>query len=224
MKMTMMLIAGAAVAAATISAPALAQVSQTTGSGSAVTTVNASADFESQAALVVPYTENGLLFTSVGLSQDNNGCGFAGCKPAYFSYFAGNYEYGFGNGYFQIQSVDGTAFAGLEFMAGTGYGNSTSSVVWQAFSNNVLVGSGSTYVSNGTVVGFSGSNFDTFTYTDDGSRGGNAPAFDSVKAQFASATGAVPEPATWAMMLAGFGMIGLAARKRSAVKTTVAYA
>lgn len=35
---------------------------------------------------------------------------------------------------------------------------------------------------------------------------------------------AVPETATWAMMLAGFGMIGFAARRRSNVKTTVAYA
>lgn len=37
-------------------------------------------------------------------------------------------------------------------------------------------------------------------------------------------TGAVPEPATWAMMLAGFGMIGFAARRRSSVKTAVSFA
>jgi hypothetical protein len=35
---------------------------------------------------------------------------------------------------------------------------------------------------------------------------------------------AVPEPATWAMMLLGFGMIGFAMRKRSNVRTTVSYA
>lgn len=40
----------------------------------------------------------------------------------------------------------------------------------------------------------------------------------------AASVGAVPEPATWAMMLAGFGMIGFAARRRSSVKTTVRYA
>lgn len=39
-----------------------------------------------------------------------------------------------------------------------------------------------------------------------------------------SVAGAVPEPTTWAMMLAGFGMIGFAARKRSSVKTNVTYA
>jgi len=34
---------------------------------------------------------------------------------------------------------------------------------------------------------------------------------------------AVPEPATWAMMLIGFGAIGFAMRRRNAVKTRVAY-
>lgn len=35
---------------------------------------------------------------------------------------------------------------------------------------------------------------------------------------------AVPEPATWALMLLGFGVIGAAVRRRSAVRTTVRYA
>jgi hypothetical protein len=35
---------------------------------------------------------------------------------------------------------------------------------------------------------------------------------------------AVPEPATWSLMLAGFGMIGFGLRRRSRVKTTVNYA
>jgi hypothetical protein len=33
---------------------------------------------------------------------------------------------------------------------------------------------------------------------------------------------AIPEPATWAMMLGGFGLLGAAARRRS--RTTLTYA
>ena len=47
-------------------------------------------------------------------------------------------------------------------------------------------------------------------------------AIDNVS--FTGSAAAVPEPATWAMMLVGFGMIGFAARKRLLVKTTVSYA
>lgn len=36
--------------------------------------------------------------------------------------------------------------------------------------------------------------------------------------------GAVPEPATWAMMMMGIGAIGFAMRRKSAVKTTVKFA
>jgi hypothetical protein len=39
-----------------------------------------------------------------------------------------------------------------------------------------------------------------------------------------TATAAVPEPATWAMMLVGFGGIGFAMRRKSNVTTKVAYA
>lgn len=39
-----------------------------------------------------------------------------------------------------------------------------------------------------------------------------------------TAVAAVPETATWAMMLAGFGMIGFAARRRQSAKTTVRFA
>ena len=38
------------------------------------------------------------------------------------------------------------------------------------------------------------------------------------------ASNAVPEPATWALMLLGFGMVGYAMRKRGTVRTTLTYA
>jgi len=39
-----------------------------------------------------------------------------------------------------------------------------------------------------------------------------------------TAAGAVPEPASWALMIAGFGLVGGAMRRRAAVWTTVRYA
>lgn len=39
-------------------------------------------------------------------------------------------------------------------------------------------------------------------------------AFDVLNVQAATQIGAVPEPATWAMMLAGFGAVGLGMRRR----------
>lgn len=39
-----------------------------------------------------------------------------------------------------------------------------------------------------------------------------------------AAVAAVPEPATWGMMILGFGAIGAAMRRRSKVRTTVSYA
>jgi hypothetical protein len=45
----------------------------------------------------------------------------------------------------------------------------------------------------------------------------------SIYSQFASVTGAVPEPASWAMMIVGFGMVGGLTRRRAA-KVKVSYA
>lgn len=55
-----------------------------------------------------------------------------------------------------------------------------------------------------------------------GTNGSNDPLIDGVS--FAAVSGAVPEPATWLMMIAGFGMIGGTLRRRSAVTTGVRYA
>jgi hypothetical protein len=41
---------------------------------------------------------------------------------------------------------------------------------------------------------------------------------------FLTVTSAVPEPATWAMMVLGFGAMGMAMRRRRRVNTTVSYA
>lgn len=46
----------------------------------------------------------------------------------------------------------------------------------------------------------------------------------SISFAITQAAGAVPEPATWAMMLLGMGAVGFAMRRRSKVKTTVKFA
>ncbi len=53
---------------------------------------------------------------------------------------------------------------------------------------------------------------------------GTSPSivFDNIRFGSANVSAAVPEPATWAMMLVGFGMVGAAVRRRQA-KTSVAF-
>ncbi|WP_242141227.1 PEPxxWA-CTERM sorting domain-containing protein [Sphingomonas sp. TREG-RG-20F-R18-01] len=50
------------------------------------------------------------------------------------------------------------------------------------------------------------------------------PFFGNANLKISAVAGAVPEPATWTMMLLGFGGIGFAMRRRSRVRTTVSYA
>lgn len=196
--------------------PAMAAIVLTTGSGSSVSTVEGSANFDPINSLSDnPYLEGGMSFSRTNLSLNNNGCGYAGCASHIgFPGFSGNYMYGTGSdGYFDIKSVGSNIFSGLEFVIGTGYARTIQEVSWQAFLNNVLVGSGSTNLGVGTVVGFSGAGgFDTLRYTS-GPEELKAPAFDSVRAQF-SAAGAVPEPAAWIMMILGFALVGASMRHR----------
>jgi hypothetical protein len=194
---------------------AIASVVQTTGAGSSVTTVNGSADFENVNALFDnPYEEGGMLFSRTGLSFNNNGCGFAGCVGS-FPGFTGNYMYGTGQaGFFDLAAGPGNTFSGLEFLVGTGFGTSTTPVVWEAFKSSVLVDSGSIgSVAVGSVIGFNDpAGFDVLRYSDTFS-GFAAPAFDTVRAQFVT-TEVLPEPATF-LFLAG-GLAGLTLFRRRA--------
>lgn len=53
-------------------------------------------------------------------------------------------------------------------------------------------------------------------YTDNNSGFGNATNFvgSSARTYSVNVTGAVPEPASWALLIVGFGMVGFAARRR----------
>lgn len=197
------------------SSAANAAVIQSVGAGSAVSTVNASANFESQNALNDnPYVEDGLSFSRTGLSFDNNSCGFAGCDGHLgFVGFSGNYMYGVGTGSFTMSTTGGNVFSGLEFLVGTGFfSSSVENITWSALLNGSIVGSGSiSSLATGSVISFADAGgFDTLVYTSSNS-GTFAPAFDSVRAQYVG-TSAVPVPA--AAWLFGTGLVGLAGLRR----------
>lgn len=225
MRAAWVLAAGLAVAAA----PANAVV-VTTGAGSAVAAAEASAAFESHDSLWVnPYLESGLRFQRVGLTNNNNGCGFAGCG---YPYFTGNYFFGAtpgaglgGGGYLSIFS-DALLFAdqiirGVEFVAGSGVGEPIH-YAWAAYLGGALVGEGVGETVGGTVLGFQdaggftrlhwtatnvpGVTFDTSL---------NAPAIDDVRVRYSALETAVPAPGMAGMLgLAALGLAGV--RRRGA--------
>jgi hypothetical protein len=201
---------------------------QTFGSGSAVTSIDATANFESNASLFSnPYTENGLVFTRVGLTLNNNGCGFAGCGgAATFPGTSGNYFYGSttsSGGYIEIDTA--LTFTALEFVFGWSVPHA---VVWETLLDGNVVGSGSlTGIAGGTIFGFANTTgFDELRIASSATgsvsfnSGDSSPSIDTVRAQFA--VGAVPEPSTWAMMILGFSGVGYMTYRRRKVAALAA--
>lgn len=80
-----------------------------------------------------------------------------------------------------------------------------------------IVATSSTSANGGTLA--SGGTFRVENYA-----GTPASPFSINGDVFPNVAAAVPEPASWVMMIVGFGLIGFAARRRSAIKTTVSYA
>lgn len=119
------------------------------------------------------------------------------------------YGTGYG-GFFEIAAPTGKAFSGLEFIVASGSGLvDPNDVVWTAYLDGATVGSGTSAVARGSIVGFSSlEGFDTLRFTVAPYRDlptFGSPAFDTVLAQF---TSAVPETSTWTLMILGFGGLG----------------
>lgn len=201
-----LLAGGSVAAAATI---------QLFGAGSAVGTVEAAADFESVASLFDnPYIEDGMSFSRVNVSDNNDGCGFAGCPshPGFYPGFVGNYMYGLGDdglsSYISIEAPTEQVFKGLEFTAGTGLDPVSSPLgYWVTLLNDAIVGSGTFSLAGGPiVVGFLDSiGFDELRYSSVTSLEAtfSYPAIDSVRADLEP----VPEPGTLILMATGVAVL-----------------
>ncbi len=79
------------------------------------------------------------------------------------------------------------------------------------------------YILPSTQLSFTGDSID-ITFTTDISTGEEFKFANGGRAVFSYAAGAVPEPGTWAMMLAGFGMMGFSLRRRGVTKPGAAIA
>lgn len=151
---------------------------------------------------------------------------FVGTGSLWNTYlYAGNagwYMNGGGTGYHKISLTGGGTFTGIQFLAGSGYGNAGYSFAYDLRLGGVSVGSGIGGVVGDPLVayGLSGATFDEVrlqngTYSSATVNPGDyeALALDNIEI----GTAAVPEPAAWALMIVGFGMVGAAARSRRRV-------
>jgi len=132
------------------------------------------------------------------------------------------YVNGGGFGFTRV-TFDG-AIDAVQFAAGSGWPAGTPALQWQLLLEGALVGEGvieglSIFTGFG-IFGFSGAWFDEMRLQAlDGPRPFNPGGFDGLALDSIAVGGrllspAIPEPATWALMIAGFGLVGAAARRR----------
>ena len=110
-----------------------------------------------------------------------------------------------GGGTFTLGSFDTSALR-----AGANGSGGADTLKLIAFLNNVQTATLSFSINDQTYGTFSGAGlgvFDLLTF--DGLNGGGGFALDNV-----TLNGAVPEPASWALMIGGFGLVGASLRRR----------
>ena len=176
--------------------------------------------FEGLGSGVVPasYSEDGIDVTYVG---DNNGI-WTDSQPA----AEGNYSWypnGGGLGYTRFAFDDASGFQLL--VASGWFGPDYTTLSWQVLLDGALVGTGSLdgfvahYGGGWVYFGFSDDLFDEVRLQVRIQPGPfttgvlEAGTYDAVTLTRA-VPGGVPEPASWAMLIAGFGLVGGVARRR----------
>ena len=160
------------------------------------------------------YTEDGITVTQVNGRTNNiwtTATPYVGGQGNYSWYPNGG-----DLGYTDITMQGGGQFGDISFIAGSGWGGGAHSLYYELALGGNVVQSGSLSQVSGDWLGFSGGGFDEVRVRDsngftsslnDGQL--NALAIDSIKT-----VGAVPEPETYALLLAGLGAVGWVARRK----------
>jgi hypothetical protein len=138
----------------------------------------------------------------------------------------GNYSWyptGGGNGFTRVTFNDATA---VQFAMGSGWFGGSPALQYLVLHDGRLIAAGeitgvSTYTGFG-YYGFSGMLMDELRLQVQSSAGNafNPTGYEAGAYDAFTTAGAVPEPANWALMIAGFGLTGAAMRRRRS--TTVA--
>jgi hypothetical protein len=124
----------------------------------------------------------------------------------------GTFDLGSGFNFWSSPSYQTSGYkTGVDFFAFTGLGDYSNTASLAPTAVSFYYFSPDAF----TAVGTQGQGTYSFTFN------GAANTFFSANV---AAVAAVPEPATWAMMMLGFGMVGFGLRRRSNVKTSVSYA
>lgn len=144
----------------------------------------------------------GALFASGNPGAYSSISGFQG---SYLDTFSGGSG---GSGVYNISFSNAVTRAGAYYEL-----NQDTSATFAAFNGNVLIESFSYYnpscCNSGQFIGFADITFDRIQIS---GVTGDAMIMDTLRFTPGGATGAIPEPSTWAMLIVGFGAVGAGMR------------